>query len=58
MQRIIIGLLAVSCLLIASPSFGADPTESTVEILVTSEAGDKQAKKENVPLHQAVPRGR
>ena len=50
MQRIIISLLAVSCLLIACPSFGADPAESTIEILVTSEAGDKQARKENVPL--------
>ena len=50
MQRIIIGLLVVSCLLITCPSFGADPTESTIEILITSEAGDKQAKKENLPL--------
>ena len=50
MQRIIIGLLAVSCLFITCSCFGADPTELTVEILVTSEAGDKQARKENVPL--------
>lgn len=48
MWKIVRGLLAAGTLLIACPAMGDTPSNQTTEILVTSEAGDRLAQKENV----------